>query len=87
MAIDYAISTKSPNREAHRQGFVQGYTASQETHPFSKEDMVEFAEWRDGYLPLLNKWQVDGTNYSDRVTTESLIDIWKSKRPKTLYFQ
>ena len=33
-------------------GFISGHNKSQETHPFSEEDMIEFLDWKEqqGYV-------------------------------------
>ena len=74
MAQNYAIETKSPNREAHRQGFVKGYNKSQETHPFSEEDMIEFALY------------VATAPNAPYKTAKELLQLFKEQQPKTVYY-
>jgi hypothetical protein len=45
----YAVSTKSPNREAHRRGYVEGYKAA--TKVYSEEDIIKlmYLAWNAGF--------------------------------------
>lgn len=74
MAQEYAIKTKSPNKEAHRRGFVEGYNKSQETYPFSDENMIEFA--------------ISG-NYKGftKEYMKSIFQLWKEQKPKMLFYE
>jgi len=69
------------------EGFKEGYNKSQETHPFSEQDMIDFAEWRDKYLEELNQWKVDGSKGGEQFTTQELLNIWKEQNPKVIYYQ
>lgn len=67
-------------------GFIAGYNKSQKTHPFSEEDMIEFAEW----LTLnTNSTSIHGEYIYKNVrrVTKELIQIWKEQRTKTLYYE
>lgn len=57
-------------------GFIEGYNKSQETHPNSDEDMIEFANWLL-YNPeaCFNK------------PKKELLELWKSQQPKALYYE
>lgn len=57
-------------------GFIAGYNKSQETHPNSDDDMVEFADWCE-------------TNYDDLkpYTIKELLQLWKEQKTKTLYYE
>ena len=95
MAKEYAIKTKSPNRESHRQGFVKGYNKSQETHPFSEEDMIEFAEWCQ--KPCLEDLRQPNVVYISsgnfywykhkKYTPKELLQLWKERNPKKVYYE
>ena len=68
-------------------GFKCGYNKSQETHPNSDEDMIEFLNWiRDNTVfdsapkPYYRKTQT-------RLSQEELIEIWKEQRTKILYYE
>jgi len=78
MAQNYAIETKSPNREAHRQGFVKGYNKSQETHPFSEEDMIEFETFCTKY---------DYENGFGKTDRKELLKLWKEQKPKIIWHE
>ena len=41
------LQHKTPSQIARQyfDGFIKGYNKSQETHPFSEEDMIEFGQW------------------------------------------
>lgn len=67
-------------------GFEKGYNKSQETHPNSDENMIEFNEFSIG---LLHK-QVNSVRYYDYdakwITTKELLQIWKEQKPKIVYY-
>ena len=65
-------------REAHRQGFVKGYNKSQETHPFSEDDVKEIFK-----IAQMQK------NYGDYkpYTFEEAIQLWKEQQPKIVYYE
>jgi hypothetical protein len=50
-----------------------GYKKSQETHPFSEDDMIEFLEWYKNHLV--------------QYPTKDLLEIWKDKQIKTIYYE
>ena len=58
-------------------GFKVGYNKSQETHPFSEKDMIEFHKWA---------FQQVRIKESD-LTTKELLQLWKQQQPKTLYYE
>ena len=59
-------------------GFKVGYNKSQATHPFSEEDMIEFAEWRRDF---------EFTDDFSRYEKEELLQLWKEQQPKTVYYE
>lgn len=66
--------------------FIIGYNKSQETHPFSEGDMIEFLNWvRDNCVfdsapkPYYRKTQ-------ERITQQELLQLWKSQQPKKVYY-
>ena len=69
--------------------YKEGYNKHAETHPYSEDDMIEFAEWNE-----LSGWHFNGTTknwWSDIYpalfpTTKELLQLWKSKQPKVIYF-
>ena len=56
-------------------GFIDGYNKSQETHPFSMED-VQFM--------LSEAFKASQEGY--QITSDEIIQLWKEQRPKTLYY-
>ena len=74
------------------EGIKAGYKESQETHPFSEEDMIEFNEWYynsflDDLIGLngrevMNKYQ----HLKNKGITKEVIQIWKEQRIKTIYY-
>jgi hypothetical protein len=59
-----------------RKGFISGYNKSQETHSFSKDDMVEFAVFYQKHQGRsLEYWGKD------------LFKIWKEQKPKIVYYE
>lgn len=58
--------------------FKRGYNKSQETHPFSEEDMIEFAEWRRDF---------EFTEEFSRYEKEELLQVWKEQQPKIVYYE
>lgn len=62
-----------------RIGFKYGYNKSQETHPNSDEDMIEFKIWCD------NNTSYNWTNLRYKSTKE-LLQLWKEQQPKIIYY-
>ena len=63
-----------------REGLILGYNKSQETHPFTEEDMIEFADW-------VYRSQFDVEGYTQDKETKELLQLWKEQKPKTLYYE
>lgn len=66
--------------------FVEGYNKSQETHPFSEEDMIKFSDWcSKNYVYEIgyDRWILNRVHY----TTKELLKLWKEQRNKTLYYE
>ena len=68
-------------------GVEIGYNKSQETHPFSEEDMIEFLDWiRDNTVfdaaptPYYRKSQ-------ERLSQKELLQLWKEQQPKIVYYE
>ena len=55
-------------------GFIIGYNKSQETHPFSEEDMIEFAIWRNI------------TVFNEPLTPKGQFQLWKEQQTKIVYY-
>lgn len=76
--IHYKSNKHYTTRDAHHFGL--GYTKSQQSHPFSEEDMIEFGEWRNNIQqPFLRN------GYQD-LETERLFQIWKQQKPIKVYY-
>jgi len=73
-----------------KQGFIEGYTHSQSTHPNSDEDMIEFGEWLGlNYVRLHKVWVHRYASQIDKdmwIETDKLLTIWKDQRVQTIYF-
>lgn len=72
--------------------FKAGYNKSQETHPNSDEDMIEFAVWKDknkfSVISTKEDWVSELLEYSGCVyTTKELLELWKKQQPKIVYYE
>lgn len=95
--IHYKSNQHYTTRDAYHFGL--GYNKSQETHPFSEEDMIEFADWKvkNGFYMYSheNKWSVKSFSpyYTDAneslkvYTTKELLQLWKEQQPKIFYYE
>ena len=59
------------------EGIKAGYKESQETHPFSEDDMVEFGKYAHN----------DAFSLSNVKTFKELFQLWKEQRIKTVYYE
>jgi hypothetical protein len=73
-------------------GFIDGYNKSQETHPFSEDNVIDFLNWisKDGY-PCIDKtkknlWVFHPLDNKD-YTPKELIELWKEQQPKIIYYE
>jgi hypothetical protein len=57
-----------------------GYNKSQETHPFSEQDMIEFSSFRFNC-------SIDSSGRFLNKNGEELLQLWKEQKPKTLYYE
>lgn len=81
--------------QAMGDGFIAGYNKSQETHPFSEDDMIEFAEWCQKpsledlrqpnvvYIPSGNFYWHKHKKY----TPKELLQLWKEQQSKIVYYE
>ena len=75
--------------------FIKGYNKSQETHSFSEEDMIEFANWiGEEWSPNGRKecWDSNELNSTHEPKylvdgTKELLQIWKKQKPKIVYYE
>ena len=83
-----------------KESFIQGYNKSQETHPFSEQDLEAFYIWKDK-----NRWfdfedgkwsytfeqgtSIGKATYEKyyRKTTKELIQMWREQQPKIINFK
>lgn len=80
-----------------KESLILGYNKSQETHPYSKEDMVDFLDWCSSkYQPFMDRFILSSGNgdFEDPYTTEQpwftleeLFQLWKEQRPKKVYYE
>ena len=74
--------------------FMEGYNKSQETNPFSEDDMIDFYEWCDTSDEAARFWSnnkinpdMNGSHYQKiKNKRKELLQIWKEQQPKTLYY-
>ena len=63
--------------------WINGYNKSQETHPFTEEDMVEFHKWL-----LKEQWFYHfkhnefNNPFGEIKSTKELLNLWKEQQPK-----
>lgn len=78
--------------EFNYDSFEAGYNKSQETHPFSVEDMIQFNEWYynvflDDVIGLNGKEKMDKYQHlKNKGITEEVIQIWIGQKPKEVYY-
>jgi hypothetical protein len=65
-----------------------GYNKSQQTHPNSDEDMIEFGNWLSKEYNISNGigWWHSHESIED-ISTKELLQLWKEQKPKTLYYE
>lgn len=63
-------------------GFQRGYNKSQESCPFSEEDMIEFADWMQQYQDLSCALRINEVE-----STKELLQLWKKQKTKTVYYE
>ena len=60
--------------------WVKGYNCSQQSHPYSDDDMIEFASFCFDAVDDSSGKYVNKTN-------QELLEIWKEERIKTIYYE
>lgn len=80
LGLQASRKSKTPNKSSMRNGFVKGYNKSQETYPFTKEDMVEFSKWMKENDVEKNAEQFFGFSNYD------MLNFWKEQQPKIIYY-
>lgn len=72
---------------AHQIEFERVYNKSQETHPFSVEDMIAFANWLFLWQQnSIGEWKHQNKNQVFK-TTQELLQLWQSQQPKVIYYE
>lgn len=58
--------------------YKAGYNKSQETHPFSEEDMIDFAEFyfREEFNATMQDYK----------SSKEILRLWKKQQPKIVYY-
>lgn len=75
-------------------GFEKGYNKSQETHPFSEEDLIEFNEWCETSAEAnlfwrRNRIELDMSGKHHEIIKQKrkeLLQLWKEQKPKKVYY-
>lgn len=69
-------------------GFKCGYNKSQETHPYSDDDMVEFGNWLSKEYNISDGigWWHSHESIED-ISTKELLQLWKEQKTKILYYE
>ena len=72
----------------HIETYLKGYNKSQETHPFSEEDMSEFAKYYKvvtcnckGEIPHPDKNSIPNNS------VEVNLQLWKEQQTKIIYYE
>jgi hypothetical protein len=60
-----------------------GYNKSQETHPFSAEDVCEFVEWMNLHYRVLEHT----LKFKNCSGTKQLLNLWEKEQIKTIYYE
>lgn len=75
----YDKNCELPTNDVEVNSFIEGYNKSQESHPFSEEDMIEFSWW---LVKNLGMFSCDRTAHFNK----ELLQIWKEQRIKIIYY-
>lgn len=59
-----------------KESFIQGYNKSQETHPNSDEDMIDFADFCEN----LQKNNKEIRRNNPNITRKELLQLWKQQK-------
>ena len=83
------------NTETSARRVFEKWYKSQETHPFSEEDMIEFYKWVNQphpednrqptavYVKNIDMWWHNHKKY----TSKELLQLWKEQKPKIVYYE
>lgn len=87
-ALESVYAKEAAGSSLLRIGFARGYELSQETHPFSENDMVEFAKWiADSSLHGHTKQMYEAIIKYKLNSIEELVQYWNKNKSKILYFE
>ena len=72
--------------------FQKGYSKSQETHPNSDEDTIEFGQWVSRndwvYLPSKKYWvNEEQEELEQKLSSKELFQLWKEQQPNVIYYE
>jgi hypothetical protein len=78
MLVNKLDTPENLDQYSFDEGFIKGYTKSQETHPFSEDNMIEFAEFyfREEF----------NSTMQDCKSSKELFQLWKEQQPKIVYY-
>lgn len=91
---EVANSYTHKNLGVNPHAFRLGYHKSQQTHPFTEEDMIEFDDWKNEnykyhnylYVKKDDYYSVPELNLVKHYTTKELLRLWKEQQPKVIYY-
>lgn len=89
-ANGYLVYAKNEKAPIFKEGFIKGYNKAKEQTPYSKQDMIEFAEWKDKLSPSekVSVWSKNGEwKGLFNMDNEQLLEKFENSRPKTIYFK
>ena len=79
------------SQDAQYDSFIKGYNKSQETHPFTEKDIIDFAEWLtkedSPYSIMYGGIPFRFATNDDELTIEQLMEIWKKQKPKIIFYE
>jgi len=76
---------KRERKHTEQEAFINGWNKclqSQETHPFSEEDMIEFLD----FYKMTARLDFNSTGENHGKTTQELLQIWREQKPKIVYY-
>ena len=94
LSFDYFVSRDKIDEQS-MYDFKEGYNKSQETHPFSEEDMIDFDKWKTenyifhnlSYITKDDYYSVAELRLVNHHSINKLLQIWKEQRPKIVYYE
>ncbi len=77
---------KNTSYKVRRSSFITGYNKSQETHPFSEEDMIAFCGYASTTGDVCRPREDSPTGSRKFQTMKEVLDTWREKQTKTIYY-